>query len=99
MRSGTLNETVLYAICAIGCKFSANPDTRAQGPQLAAESKRLLQADLSNICLENVQAGILVALLSVGHGDTAAEALFFRMYMYMCPGIAPGVMTREENGD
>ncbi|KAI9740012.1 MAG: hypothetical protein M1818_004763 [Claussenomyces sp. TS43310] len=77
--NGTLNKALLYAICAIGCKFSGNPDTRRQGSGLAAESKRLLQADLLNICLENIQACILIATLSVGHGDSASEALFFRI--------------------
>ena len=80
VHNGTLNEALLYAICAIGCKFSGNPDTRYKGPGLATESKRLLQADISNICLENIQACILVATLSVGHGDSASEALFFRTY-------------------
>lgn len=80
VQNGTLNEALLYAICAIGCKFSGNPDTRNQGSNLATESKRLLQADISHICLENIQACILVAMLSVGHGDSASEALFFRTY-------------------
>lgn len=80
VRNGTLNEALLYAICAIGCKFSGNPDTRCQGSGLAAESKRLLQADISHICLENIQACILVAMRSVGDGDRASEALFFRTY-------------------
>lgn len=80
VHNGTLNEALLYSICAIGCKFSGNPDTRRQGPGLAAESKRLLQADISHICLENIQACILVAMLSVGQGDSASEALFFRTY-------------------
>lgn len=80
VHNGSLKEVLLYAICAIGCKFSGNPETRVRGSGLAAESKRLLQADISNICLENIQACILVAMLSVGHGDSASEALFFRTY-------------------
>lgn len=80
VRSRTLNETLLYANCATGCRFSANPDTRRLCSDLIAESKRLLQADISNICLENIQACILVATLSVGHGDSPSAALFFRMY-------------------
>ncbi|KIW52211.1 hypothetical protein PV05_07872 [Exophiala xenobiotica] len=79
VRNGSLNEALLYAVCAIGCKFSGNPYIRGQGSSWAAESKRLLQADISNICLENIQACILVAMLSVGHGDSASEALFFRI--------------------
>jgi hypothetical protein len=78
VRNDTLNETLLYAICAIGCKFSGNPEIRRQGSDLAVESKRLLQADLLNVSLENIQACILVATLSVGHGDSASEAMFFR---------------------
>ena len=80
VRNGSLNTALLYAICAIGCKFSGNPDTRGQGPDLAAESRRLLQADISNICLENIQTCILIAMLSVGHGDSASETIFFRTY-------------------
>ena len=78
VRDGSLNKALLYALCAIGCKFSGNPDTRHQCTYLTAESKRLLQADISNICIENIQACILIAMLSVGHGDSAFEALFFR---------------------
>ena len=77
--SGTLNVALLYAICAIGCKFSANPDTRRQGSGLIVEAKQLLQADISNICLENIQSCMLITTLSVGHGDSASAALFFRM--------------------
>ena len=78
----TLSQTLLFAICAIGSKFSANPDTRSQSPGLAVESRRLLQADISRICLENIQACILVAMLSVGNGDRVSEALFFRTYKH-----------------
>jgi hypothetical protein len=79
--NSSLNRALLYSICAIGCNFSGNPDIRSQGPGLAAESKRLLQADISNVCLENIQACILVAMLSVGQGNCASEALFFRTYV------------------
>lgn len=80
VRNGNLNTALLYAICALGCKFSGNPETRDQGAVLAAESKRLLQADISNICLENIQTCILIAMFSVGHGDSSSETLFFRTY-------------------
>lgn len=80
VRNRTLNTALLYGICALGCKFSGNPETRDQGLFLAAESKRLLQADISNVCLENIQTCILIAMLSVGHGDSSSETLFFRTY-------------------
>lgn len=81
VRDGTLNRALLYAICAFGCKFSGNPDLHCQDASFAAESQRLLQADISNVCLENIQACILIAMLSVGSGNSASEALFFRTYL------------------
>jgi hypothetical protein len=78
-QSGHLKASLLYAICAISSKFSANPDLCSLGPSWMAESKRLLQADITNICLDNIRACILVATYSVGHGDSRSEALFFSM--------------------
>lgn len=80
VKEGTLKKSLLYSICAFGCKFSRNPDVRNQGSDLAAESRRLLQAEISNICLENIQACILVATFSTGDGDSTAEALFIRTF-------------------
>ncbi|KEF59304.1 uncharacterized protein A1O9_04148 [Exophiala aquamarina CBS 119918] len=102
VHNGTLNEALLYAICAIGCKFSGNPDLRSQGSFFATESRRLLQADISNICLENIQACILIAMLSVGHGDSASEALFIRIATAMAeimnvnsPALEGSIIDRE----
>jgi hypothetical protein len=78
VRDGTINTASLYSICAIVCKFSVNPDIRSQESELAAESKKLLQADISIISLEKIQARLLVALRSLGEGARASEALFFR---------------------
>ncbi|CAG9953260.1 unnamed protein product [Clonostachys rosea f. rosea IK726] len=66
VQDGSTGKALLYAICAIGSKFSGNPDARALGPCLAAKSKQLLLADLENICLENLQTCILVATLCAG---------------------------------
>lgn len=78
VRQGLVGKPLLYAICALGAKFSANPDTRAWEARLAAESKQLLQADLENVCLENIQTLLLIALLNLGNGNASSEALFFR---------------------
>ncbi|KAK7416201.1 hypothetical protein QQX98_005398 [Neonectria punicea] len=43
------------------------------------ESKRLLQSDLENICLENIQTCILVANLCACHSNPTSEALYFRI--------------------
>jgi hypothetical protein len=78
-RNGTIKKALLYAICAIGSKFSVNPDVREWEARLAAESKRLLQLDIENICLENVQACILISTMNVGSSNSS-EALYFREY-------------------
>ncbi|CAG9993185.1 unnamed protein product [Clonostachys byssicola] len=79
VQNGTIGKALLYAICAIGSKFSANPEARALGPCLAAKSKQLLLADLENICLENLQTCILVATLCAGNCTRGTEALFLRI--------------------
>jgi hypothetical protein len=78
VQDGSTGKALLYAICAIGSKFSGNPDARALGPCLAAKSKQLLLADLENICLENLQTCILVATLCAGNCTRGTEALFLR---------------------
>ncbi|KFA56570.1 hypothetical protein S40293_01117 [Stachybotrys chartarum IBT 40293] len=78
LNEGTITKALLYAVCAIGSKFSTNPDVRAWETRLAAEAKRLLQADLENICIENIQTCILVTTLSVDYCNTS-EALYFRI--------------------
>ncbi|KAH8767475.1 hypothetical protein F5883DRAFT_495379 [Diaporthe sp. PMI_573] len=76
-------RTLLYAMSAIGSKFSPSPEHREMGRKLALESKRLLLADMENICLENIQACILVAMLSAGNCHVSSEALFIRTAISM----------------
>lgn len=82
LRNGSLDEAMLCAICAIGAKFSSNPDRRSLEASLTTEAKRLLQADLENVCLANIQTCILVATLSAGNCQTSSEALFVRKFFY-----------------
>jgi hypothetical protein len=78
VRNNSLSPVVLYAICAITSRFSGNPDVRALKDDFRAEAKRLLQSNITDVCLENIQACLLVAMLGVGTGERAEEALFFR---------------------
>lgn len=78
VQEGTVSDCVLFAICALGSRFSANPDTRQLETSLAMESKRLLQAGLEQISLENIQTFLLLALLDFGNGNSSSEILFFR---------------------
>lgn len=66
-------------MAAIGSKFSSDPLRKGAGRGLALEARRLLLADMENICLENIQACILVAMLCAGNCNVSSEALFTRM--------------------
>ncbi|KAM5345157.1 hypothetical protein ACJ41O_011019 [Fusarium nematophilum] len=83
LRSGSIGHGLLYAICAVGCKFSLLPDRRTLEARLSAEAKRLVQLDLENVCVENIQACILLALLSAGNCQTTSQALFARIAIDM----------------
>lgn len=78
LRNDSVPKALLYAMSAIGSKFSPDPQHREAGRHLALEAKRLLQADMENICLENTQACILVSMLSAGNCHISSEALFIR---------------------
>lgn len=78
LRNKSVPRALLYAMAATGSKFSPDPQHREVGRPLALEAKRLVQADVENICLENIQACILVSMLSAGNCHISSEALFIR---------------------
>lgn len=69
---------LLHAMSAIGSKFSAISQHRDMGYELGSKARQALLADMENICLENIQACILVAMLSAGNCNISSEALFIR---------------------
>lgn len=79
LRNNSVPRALLYSMSAIGSKFSPDPEHRGWGRHLALEAKRLLQLDMENICLENIQACILVSTLSAGNCHISSAALFIRM--------------------
>lgn len=82
LRNDSVPKALLYAMAAIGSKFSTGPQNGDVGRHFALEAKRLLQADMENICLENIQACILVSMLSAGNCHINSEALFIRKRPY-----------------
>lgn len=75
---GCIKRTLLYAICSMGCRFTADASLASLEPAFVAEAKRLLQVDFENVCVENIQACILVANLCAAQLQQHAEALYFR---------------------
>lgn len=78
LKHGVLAKPVVYSMCAIGSKVSPDPNLRNLEAPLTAQAKRLLQAQLACVCLENIQACILVSVLMAGSCEPNLEALFVR---------------------
>ncbi|KAF5617578.1 uncharacterized protein FTJAE_12596 [Fusarium tjaetaba] len=83
VRGKEIGDALLYSICALGSKFSPKSEHRALEKPLTQEAKRLVQADLENVCIENVQTCILLSLLSAGNCHTSSETLFLRIAIGM----------------
>ncbi|RBA10495.1 hypothetical protein FPRO05_05084 [Fusarium proliferatum] len=83
VRRKEIGDALLYAICALGSKFSPKSEHRALEAPLVKGAKRLVQADLENVCIEHVQTCILLSLLSAGNCHTSSETLFLRIAIGM----------------
>lgn len=58
-------------------RFAEEPEIRSHGPLYAAEAKKVLKEDLEHVCIENIQACILVGNICLGDSDPDAESLYF----------------------
>lgn len=95
---GSVSRAVLYGVLGLSARFSNHDEIRLQAEGFAMESRRELKVDLEHICLENVQACILIGNLCGAEGNNNTEALFFGMSFLQClrcsltdvmlPGIA-----------
>ncbi|KAF5662338.1 hypothetical protein FCIRC_11557 [Fusarium circinatum] len=79
VRDGSINKALLLSLCAMGSRFDQDEQIRCLENSYNNESKRLLLADLENICIENVQTCILIANLFAAHLNPSSETLFFRI--------------------
>ncbi|KAH6625211.1 NADH dehydrogenase [Boeremia exigua] len=77
LRNGTLPESLKAAICALGCRFSSEPDQRELATTFAARSKTLLGQQLENICVANIQTCILLANSYAAERNHGLEAVYF----------------------
>ena len=75
--TGKASPTVLRCMMAMCARFSPHEDVRACGPRYIAEAKRAVKNDLENVCIENIQACIMVGNIVAGDCDTDAESLYF----------------------
>lgn len=76
-RRRSVSRGLMLVLCSMGCRFSSNKVIRSFESSLTAESKRIVQADLENICVENIPACILIANICAANANPWSEALFF----------------------
>jgi hypothetical protein len=78
VKNDDISSALLYAICAMGSKFCADSDSAGLEARLTEVAKHLLQADLENICVENIQTCMILANLSAGNCRIQSQALYLR---------------------
>ncbi|KAG5655693.1 hypothetical protein KAF25_009192 [Fusarium avenaceum] len=93
VQDGSVNKALLLSICSMGARFDEDGEIRALEDHYMEESKRLLLADLENICIENVQTCILIANLFAAHLNPSSEALFFRIGVNLLQIMEAGSCT------
>ncbi|KAF3916728.1 hypothetical protein ABW20_dc0106802 [Dactylellina cionopaga] len=77
VRDGTVSRTVLLSLIAISARFADDPEVRALGPAYAQEAKSCFKAELERVCIENIQAAIVIANIFLAEGDSRAESLYY----------------------
>lgn len=83
VQAETISKQVLCGILALSARFHNDAAVRAQGTAFAQEAKRLLKEDVETICIENIQACILVANACGAVNEGNSEALFFGIAIRM----------------
>lgn len=73
----TIVAQLLHSICSLGAHVCSDYELRSSKTILAKHAKRLLWADVENVCLENIQTCILLANIAAADQDPSSEVLFF----------------------
>ncbi|KAF9761755.1 hypothetical protein IL306_003729, partial [Fusarium sp. DS 682] len=78
--------------------FATEPDVVARGPMYRAQATSALKQDLEHICIENIQACILVGNNFFGDGDADAESLYFGLASRMTQILKLGEIKGDDDG-
>ncbi|KAF2189103.1 hypothetical protein K469DRAFT_626977 [Zopfia rhizophila CBS 207.26] len=82
IQNGSVHLAVLYGVLGIAARFSSD-DTRLRTSEFGACAKAFLKKDIDRICLENVQASVLIGNICGAESDSDAESLFFGIAIRM----------------
>ncbi|WZH47740.1 Zn2-C6 fungal-type domain-containing protein [Fusarium acuminatum] len=95
---GTVSQPVLLAMMGMSARFATQPDIVARGVVYRKKACAALKEDLENICIENVQACILVGNNFFGDGDADAESLYFGLASRMTQILNLGSYDETDDG-
>ncbi|KAF5262559.1 hypothetical protein FOXYS1_6712 [Fusarium oxysporum] len=95
---GTVSKPVLLAMLGLSARFATEPDIVARGPMYRAQATAALKEDLEHICIENIQACILVGNNFFGEGDADAESLYFGLASRMTQILKLGEINESDDG-
>lgn len=76
-KQGSLDQCLLYSICALAACLSKHTHLKTLGPPFASRSKQLLHAGLEDISLAKIQTCILLANYCAAVIEPSSEALYF----------------------
>ncbi|KAF5590554.1 uncharacterized protein FSUBG_10770 [Fusarium subglutinans] len=95
---GTVSQPVLLAMMGLSARFATDPGVVARGPIYRAKATAALKEDLEHICIENIQACILVGNNFFGEGDADAESLYFGLASRMTQILKLGEIDESDDG-
>ncbi|KAJ4205028.1 hypothetical protein NW759_014694 [Fusarium solani] len=96
--AGTASQPVLLSMMGMAARFATQPDIRSRGPVYCAQGKVALKDDLEHICIENIQACILVGNNSMGDCHADVESLYFALANRMAQILNLGVCNEADDG-
>ncbi|RBR25547.1 uncharacterized protein FIESC28_01510 [Fusarium coffeatum] len=82
----------------LSARFATQPDIVARGSIYRAKACAALKEDLENICLENIQACILIGNNFFGEGNADVESLYFGLASRMTQLLNLGVCNENDDG-
>ncbi|KAH7142664.1 NADH dehydrogenase [Dactylonectria estremocensis] len=83
VRDRTINPGLLYAILSFGARFHPSREISCLADSYLEHSKRHLNQDIENICIENIQTCVLLGNLSAASLRPKSEALYLGIAIRM----------------
>ncbi|OBT78805.1 hypothetical protein VF21_02582 [Pseudogymnoascus sp. 05NY08] len=67
----------------LSARFAQKSEIRARGPIYAKAAKDSFKADLEHVCIENIQACVIIANICLADSDSKAESLYYALAIRM----------------